>query len=117
MSGYIEEQERIGQRVRRQRLSVGMTQADLAAALGRTQGWVSKLEKGRIELDRAGLINAVAAALHCHPNTLIDRPYTGTRAETKWQVSAASILRELRRYDLAPVFDGTPARPNCCGTT
>ncbi|AXE27135.1 transcriptional regulator [Streptomyces globosus] len=111
MSGYIEEQERIGQRVRRQRLSVGMTQADLAAALGRTQGWVSKLEKGRIELDRAGLINAVAAALHCHPNTLIERPYTGGGAETKWQVSAASILRELRRYDLTPVFDGTP-RPS-----
>lgn len=108
MSGGIEEQERIGQRVRRQRLSVEMTQADLAAAVGRTQGWVSKLEKGRIELDRAGLINAVAAALHCHPNTLIERPYSGGGAETKWQVSAASIIRELRRYDLAPVFDGTP---------
>ncbi|MGW6577772.1 helix-turn-helix domain-containing protein, partial [Streptomyces sp. NPDC054945] len=69
---------------------MGVAQADLAAALGRTQGWVSKLEKGRIELDRAGLINAVAAALHCHPNTLIERPYSGGGAETKWQVSAAS---------------------------
>lgn len=105
---YLEEQEQIGQRVRRQRLHLGMTQADLAAALGRTQGWVSRVEKGTIELDRAALINQVAAALHCHPNALIERPYTGDAGEGQWQVAAASILRELRRYDLAPVFDGAP---------
>lgn len=105
----LEERESIGKRVRRARLRLGMTQADLAATIGRTQGWVSKVEKGAIELDRAGVINQLAAALHCHPNDLIERPFVaGKASENQWQVSAASILRELRRYDLAPVFDGRP---------
>ncbi|MFJ9855338.1 helix-turn-helix domain-containing protein [Streptomyces sp. NPDC101150] len=107
----LEEQEAIGRRIKRRRLALGMPQADLGAAVGKTQGWVSKVEGGRIELDRTGLINAIASALHCHPNDLIGRPYAGAVGENQWQSSAASILRELRRYDLAPVFDGTP-RPS-----
>ncbi|MYV97264.1 transcriptional regulator [Streptomyces sp. SID3343] len=86
-----------------------MPQADLAQAIGKTQGWLSKVETGRIELDRASTINELASALHCHPNDLLERPYvTGTPSEKQWPVAAASILRELRRYDLTPVFDGTP---------
>jgi transcriptional regulator with XRE-family HTH domain len=109
MSQELDEQEAIGRRIRRRRLSLGMPQADLAAAVGKSQGWVSRVEKGQIELDRAGLINTVAAALHCHPNDLVARPYVGTVPEAgQWQAAAASILRELRRYDLTPVFDGSP---------
>ncbi|MFF5407108.1 helix-turn-helix domain-containing protein [Streptomyces misionensis] len=104
----LEEAEEIGNRVRRARLRLGMTQADLAAALGKTQGWVSKMERGLIELDRVGLLNLIASELHVHPNDLIGRPYNSSPAENQWQVSAAAIMRELRRYDLAPVFDGTP---------
>ncbi|MFJ4796969.1 helix-turn-helix domain-containing protein [Kitasatospora purpeofusca] len=107
----LEERETIGQRVKRQRLRLGMPQADLAATMGRTQGWVSKVENGRVELDRASIIGQLAAALHCHPNDLIERPYVGKSSENQWQVSASAILRELRRYDLAPVFDGAP-RPS-----
>lgn len=104
----LEETEEIGRRVRRARLRLGMTQADLAAALGKTQGWVSKMERGHIELDRVGLLNLLASELHVHPNDLIGRPYNSSPAENQWQVAAAAIMRELRRYDLAPVFDGTP---------
>ncbi|MCA6095850.1 helix-turn-helix domain-containing protein [Streptomyces sp. SCA3-4] len=104
----LEEAEEIGRRARRARLRLGMPQADLAAALGKSQGWVSKMERGLIELDRVGLLNQVASELHIHPNDLIGRPYSSSPAENQWQVAAASILRELRRYDLAPVFDGTP---------
>ncbi|MDH2389635.1 helix-turn-helix transcriptional regulator [Streptomyces sp. HNM0663] len=107
----LEEAEEIGRRARRARLRLGMPQADLAAALGKTQGWVSKMERGLIEIDRVGLLNLLAAELHVHPNDLIGRPYTSSPSENQWQVAAASILRELRRYDLTPVFDGTP-RPS-----
>jgi len=104
-----EERESIGRRVRRARLRLGMPQADLAQTLGRTQGWVSKVENGRIEMDRAGTINELASALHCHPNDLLERPYGASKSgDNQWLPAAASILRELRRYDLAPVFDGSP---------
>ncbi|MEV1005794.1 helix-turn-helix transcriptional regulator [Streptomyces sp. NPDC049881] len=104
----MDDAQSIGQRMRDARLRLGLTQADVAAALGYTQGWVSKAEKGRIELDRTSMINAVASVLHIHPNELIERPYRTTASANQWRVSAASIIRELRRYDLAPVFDGTP---------
>ncbi|WP_030567872.1 helix-turn-helix domain-containing protein [Streptomyces aureocirculatus] len=107
----LEEAEEIGRRVRRARLRLGMPQADLAAALGKSQGWVSKMECGQIEIDRVGLLNAIAAELHVHPNDLIGRPYTSSPSENQWQVAASSIMRELRRYDLTPVYDGTP-RPS-----
>ncbi|MGP3941523.1 MULTISPECIES: helix-turn-helix domain-containing protein [Streptomyces] len=104
----LEEAEEIGRRARRARLRLGMPQADLAAALGKSQGWVSKMERGLIELDRVGLLNLLAAELHVHPNDLIGRPYNSSPDENQWQVAASSVLRELRRYDLAPIFDGTP---------
>ncbi|WEH31624.1 helix-turn-helix transcriptional regulator [Streptomyces sp. AM 3-1-1] len=104
----LDEAQEIGRRVRRARLRLGMPQADLAAALGKTQGWVSRVERGHIELDRVSLLNQMAAELHVHPNDLIGRPYNTSPAENQWQAAAASILRELRRYDLVPVFDGTP---------
>lgn len=107
----LEEAEEIGRRAKRARLRLGMTQADLAAALRRSQGWVSKMERGLIELDRVGLLNKLAAELHIHPNDLIRRPYASSPAENQWQAAASSIIRELRRYDLTPVFDGTP-RPS-----
>ncbi|GAA3237388.1 helix-turn-helix transcriptional regulator [Streptomyces lavendulae] len=107
----LEEAEEIGRRVKRARLRLGMPQADLATAVGKSQGWVSKVESGQIELDRVGLLNLVAAELHVHPNDLIGRPYANSPAENQWRVAASSILRELRRYDLAPVFEGTP-RPS-----
>lgn len=107
----VEEAEAIGRRARRARLRLGIPQADLAAALSKSQGWVSKMERGQIEMDRVGLLNLLAAELHVHPNDLIGRPYTSSPAENQWQIAAASILRELRRYDLTPVFDGAP-RPS-----
>lgn len=104
----LEEAEGFGRRVRRARLRLGMTQADLAAALHRTQGWVSKIERGQIEIDSVGLISKLASELHLHPNDLIGRPYSVSPAENQWQVAASAIVRELRRYDLTPVFDGRP---------
>ncbi|WP_344317135.1 helix-turn-helix transcriptional regulator, partial [Streptomyces javensis] len=104
----LEEAEEIGRRARSARLRLGMPQADLAAALGKSQGWVSKMERGLIELDRVGLLNLLAAELHVHPNDLIGRPYNSSPEENQWQVTASSVLRELRRYDLAPIFDGIP---------
>lgn len=103
-----EEAEAIGQRARRARLRLGMTQADLGVALGRTQGWVSKMERGLIEVDRVSFLNELATELRIHPNDLVGRPYVWTPAENQWEVSASAVVRELRRYDLVPVFDGTP---------
>src|SRR5690606_31256980 len=57
------------------------------------------------------VINELAAALHVHPNDLIERPYPTAADHVQVQQSASAILRELRRYDLPPRFEGEP-RPS-----
>lgn len=104
----FDDSETVGQRVRRARLRLGLTQADLAADLRRTQGWVSRVEKGDIELNRTSVLNEVAGALHVHPNELVARPYTGRAGAHQWRAAAAAVLRELRRHDLPPAFPGRP---------
>lgn len=98
------DEDTVGGRVRRYRLRQGMTQGDLGARLGKTQGWVSKVESGAIELDRNSQVSAVAAALHRHPNDLHVRPYDRTD-DRAWQADALAVVRELRRADLSPDRD------------
>jgi transcriptional regulator with XRE-family HTH domain len=100
--------EAFGVRVRRQRLRLGLGQAELAHRLGKKQGWVSKVENGIITPDRVGQINEIAAALHCHPNDLIGRPYPTSPAENGWHERAQAAISELRRFDLPPSFEGSP---------
>lgn len=93
----LQEDESVGRRVRRQRLRLGMAQADLAAAMRCTQGWVSKVENGKVELDRASVINELAAALHCHPNDLLARPYPVKGERTSHLGIASTASRGERR--------------------
>jgi transcriptional regulator with XRE-family HTH domain len=108
--GVVGEDVRFGWRVHRQRLRLGVTQAELGRRVGHSQGWVSKVERGDLTPDRVGLINELARALHCHPNDLIGRPYAATPAQNQWYGAAQEIIRQLRRYDLPPTFVGTPRR-------
>ena len=51
----------LGERVRAARVELGVTQAQLAAALGRTQSWVAEVESGRT-VCQPYVIAALAAA-------------------------------------------------------
>ncbi len=51
------EEASFGRRVHRQRLRLGITQAELGRRVSHTQGWVSKVEHGGLTPDRVGLIN------------------------------------------------------------
>lgn len=62
-----EEQEAIGRRIKRQRLRLGMTQADLAVAVGKSQGWLSKVEKGARHGSNEVLVNMPATEGACGP--------------------------------------------------
>ncbi|WP_424213425.1 helix-turn-helix domain-containing protein [Streptomyces sp. BI20] len=104
----LEDREAIGRRVKRARLHLGLAQADLAESLGKTQGWLSKVERGRIEIDRVTVLSRLAAELHVHVNDLLERPYAATPSENQWRIAASAIMREMRRFDLTPVFPGTP---------
>ena len=56
--------ERIGQRIKRERLSLGMTQRDLAEEVGVGPPHISKIEAGR-ESPSDELLRNIAEALDC----------------------------------------------------
>ncbi|WP_441250542.1 helix-turn-helix domain-containing protein [Kitasatospora sp. McL0602] len=64
----------VGERVAWYRRRRGMPQEVLAGLVGRTSDWLSKVENGRIELDRLSVIKALADALDIHLGDLLAEP-------------------------------------------
>jgi Zn-dependent peptidase ImmA (M78 family)/DNA-binding XRE family transcriptional regulator len=63
----------VGERVRRLRVGLGLSQADLAATSGQASGSISMLENGRLPLDE-NLLASVARVLDCTPMYLTSGP-------------------------------------------
>lgn len=100
-----------GARIRRLRKRARLTQAEFAARIGRSQPWVSAVERGETEIDSVSLINRVARVLQVHPNEITGRPYSPhTTDEDRGHAAVTAIRRVVQRYDLPPDWDG-PVRP------
>ncbi|MGW7525684.1 helix-turn-helix domain-containing protein [Streptomyces sp. NPDC054783] len=54
----------VGQRVKELRRAEGMSQSDLAAAMGRSESWVSQVERGVQPVERLSVLQALADALN-----------------------------------------------------
>jgi transcriptional regulator with XRE-family HTH domain len=54
----------VGQRVKELRRAAGMSQSDLAAAMGRSESWVSQVERGVQPVERLSVLQALADALN-----------------------------------------------------
>src|ERR1700730_12994354 len=64
----------IGERIARYRRRRGMSQEILAGLVDRTVDWLSKVENGRIDLDRLSVIRRVAEALDVSVGDLAGEP-------------------------------------------
>jgi transcriptional regulator with XRE-family HTH domain len=98
-----------GARIRRLRKRAGLTQAEFGTRMSRSQGWVSGVEKGDLELDSVTLINRAARVLNVHPNEVTGRPYNpGSPTEDRGHASITAIRRVVQRYDLPPDWPVEP---------
>jgi transcriptional regulator with XRE-family HTH domain len=70
-----------GQRVARARRRIGWDQAQLAAAVDRSVSWVSKVETGRLPLDRMSVVGQLADVLGVEVIELTGQPYRHDSAE------------------------------------
>ncbi|WP_405909276.1 helix-turn-helix transcriptional regulator [Streptomyces sp. NBC_00828] len=70
-----------GQRVARARRRIGWDQAQLAAAVDRSVSWVSKIETGRLPLDRMSVVGQLAEVLGVEVIELTGQPYRHDSAE------------------------------------
>ncbi|MEY9955307.1 helix-turn-helix domain-containing protein [Streptacidiphilus sp. MAP5-52] len=99
----------IGERIAWYRHRRGLSQEVLAGLVGRTADWLSKIENGRIELDRLSVIKGLAAALDVQIGDLLGEPLLlDWTAEVRGKTVPA--LREaLMDYrSLSPLLAGTP---------
>ncbi|WP_308436873.1 helix-turn-helix domain-containing protein [Streptomyces omiyaensis] len=82
-----------GQRVARARRRAGWDQARLAAAVNRSVSWVSKIETGRLPLDRMSVLGQLAEVLGVEVIELTGQPY---RHETSDLDSGHAAIPGLR---------------------
>jgi transcriptional regulator with XRE-family HTH domain len=85
-----EGERRIGVNVRAARRSRGMSLEALAGLVGRSKGWLSKIENGHARLERRQDIAALAEALEVSADTLIGAP-------------APEIQPHTRAYNFGPL--------------
>lgn len=101
-----------GGRIRRLRKRAGLTQAEFGHLMGRSQGWVSAIEHGDLELDSVTMIVRAARALRVFPNEITGRPYDpGSPAEDRGHLAIPAIRRAVQRHDLPPDWPVEPRPP------
>lgn len=59
----------------RRRSELGVTQAQLGERVGRSESWVSQVERGERAVDRLSVLARLAAALDLHPAHLLPREF------------------------------------------
>ncbi|MFC0862011.1 helix-turn-helix domain-containing protein [Sphaerimonospora cavernae] len=92
----------IGQRIARARRRRGLSQSVLAGLIGRSESWLSQVERGQRSVDNHSVINALVGALGLTVDELTMRK---TEAATRYQ-AASEIRRAMMGYDgLASLID------------
>jgi transcriptional regulator with XRE-family HTH domain len=86
-----------GGRVRRARRHRGMTLEVAAGRIGKSKGWLSVIENGRLQLDRLSDITALAAVLRVPVPTLIGARAPAARAPRQVATVAGDILSPGQR--------------------
>ncbi|MFD7030230.1 helix-turn-helix domain-containing protein [Streptomyces sp. NPDC059917] len=96
----------IGARVRVARIAAGLTQAEMAGLVGRSERWAEDVEAGRLPLDRYFLITAVATVCEVDVVWLLGQPYRLRREQGSAVPHVPALRAALRRSSL--ILSGHP---------
>src|SRR3954454_17324593 len=67
--------EGLGRRIRTYRRRRGLSQAALAGLVGRSESWLSQVERGVRSVDRMSVLLDLARVLHVDVEALVGRPW------------------------------------------
>ncbi|MYT22186.1 helix-turn-helix domain-containing protein, partial [Streptomyces sp. SID7760] len=96
----------MGARVRVARIAAGLTQAEMAGLVGRSERWAEDVEAGRLPLDRHSLITAVATVCEVDVVWLLGQPYRLRREQGSAVPRVPALRAALRRSSL--ILSGHP---------
>lgn len=98
-----------GARLRRLRKRAGLSQAEFASLMDRSQAWVSGVETGRIALDSIEIINRAARVLRVDPAEVAGNPRVlPSPLAERAQAAICGIRRVVQRFDLPPDWPVDP---------
>ncbi len=101
-----------GRRIRRLRKRAGLTQAEFASLMQRSQAWVSGVETDAIALDSVELINRAARVLRVDPGEITGNPrLLPSPLAERAHAAILGIRRVVQRFDLPPDWPVDP-RPH-----
>ncbi|MEU6252242.1 helix-turn-helix transcriptional regulator [Streptomyces sp. NPDC047043] len=109
------ETKTVGQRIKELRRAAGMSQTDLAAAMARSESWVSQVERGVQPVERLSVLQALADALNVPVRELRSDAAPAEQAEPEKQTKS-NDLDGLRvaltgHPALGSLFQQPPAEP------
>ncbi len=93
----------LGKKIKELRDELGMSQAQLSAQGGLSQGYLSQMENDEVQNPSAAVIFRLASALHVDPRVLMqaagyNQPANGTAGAAEYHVSVdPELLRFLAR--------------------
>jgi transcriptional regulator with XRE-family HTH domain len=89
----------VGQRIAAYRRRRGLSQAALAALVGKSESWLSQVERGIRGVDRLSVILDLARVLRVDPEALTGRPWVYAPNGSAIADRLADIRRVFTRYD------------------
>jgi transcriptional regulator with XRE-family HTH domain len=97
----------LGERIAYYRRRRGLSQVKLAGLLGRSESWLSQVERGVRSIDRISVLTQVAAALNV-PTTELSPDLLLQREEAAEHSTVHAIRMALSRYDALSGILGSP---------
>lgn len=101
----------MGQRIAAYRRRRGLSQAALAGLVGRSESWLSQVERGIRSVDRLSVLLDMARILHVDVESLIGRPWQLAPNGGDVAQGLDSVRRVLTRYDHLLGVDAVPVPP------
>ncbi|RFS86022.1 XRE family transcriptional regulator [Actinomadura spongiicola] len=110
MAGQDDGARRIGENVRAARTFRGMSLTAVAGLVGRSKGWLSKVENGQARLERRSDIRALAEALQVSAADLLGEPTPAIRPRERAYGDVVRLRETLFDTSLDDPLD-LPTRP------
>jgi transcriptional regulator with XRE-family HTH domain len=98
----------VGERIAAYRRRRGLSQAALAGLVGRSESWLSQVERGVRSVDRLSVLLDLARALHVDVESLSGRPWQYAPNGGAFGTGLAELRTCMTRYDHM-LGDSTPA--------
>lgn len=102
-----------GQRLARARRRRGLSQAALAGLVGRSESWLSQVERGKRSIDSHAVLTRIVEILHIDVSDLTAPASVSTPAMTRLYAVAPEIEQAMMAYPaVADSIAGSPAEPS-----